>query len=125
MVQDTVREPRLGISTSQDSTGAIVLQAVQPGSAGDEAGLKPGDQLLALGDIAITSDDFGPAYRARFGKSEGDSLPIRIRRGSDTLTLQGKVRLVSRVETRLEADSSAGDKAVRIRRGLLRGTTDH
>jgi len=121
---DTLREPRLGVASSVDSSGAIVVQEVAPGSAAEEAGVKPGDVLLALGDIAIDNPDFGPAFRSRFGKSEGDSLPIRVRRGSETITLPGKVRLGQRTEGRLVADPSASPKAARVRGGILRGTTD-
>jgi hypothetical protein len=66
--------------------------------------------------------DFGTAFRARFGKSEGDSLPIRVLRGSDTLTLHGVVRLDARVETRLAADPDASEKAKRVRNGIITGT---
>jgi predicted metalloprotease with PDZ domain len=121
---DTIREPRLGISSSVDSSGAILVQEVLPGSAAEEAGLKTGDVLLALGGLAIEDPDFGPAFRSRFGRSEGDSLPIRVRRGTDTLTLAGRVRIGERVETRLSADPAASSKAARIRSGILRGTTD-
>lgn len=121
-VADTIREPRLGIATSQDSTGAIVVEQLAPGAMAQEAGLKVGDRLLALGDIAIEDPGFGKAYRERFGKSEGDSLPIRVRRGSDTLTLHGKVRLAARVESRVAFDPSASEKAVRIRNGIIKGT---
>ena len=81
-------------------------------------------KLLYVSTGEITSSDFGPAYRARFGKNEGDSLSIRVRRGSQTLTLSGRVRLGTRVESRLEADGGASEKAARIRSGLLRGTVD-
>jgi predicted metalloprotease with PDZ domain len=122
MTIDTVREPRLGISTAADSTG-IFVNAVLPGGAAQEAGVRPGDQLLALGDIPIGSPDFGPAFRARYGKEEGGSLPIKVRRGADTLTLNSKIRLGSRVERRIEADPAASPKAVRIRSGILKGST--
>jgi predicted metalloprotease with PDZ domain len=121
---DTLREPRLGASSMVDSSGAIVVQEVVPGSPAEDAGLKAGDVLLALGDVAVDNPDFGAQFRARFGKSEGDSLPIRVRRGAETLTLPGKVRLGQRIETRVAADPSASPKAARIRGGLLRGTTD-
>jgi predicted metalloprotease with PDZ domain len=124
MIADTVREPRVGLASTQDSIGAILVQAVQPGGVAEEAGVKPGDQLLALGDIEIMDPGFGEAFRARFGKNEGDSLSIRVRRGSDTLTLHGKIRLVARVETRLAVDPKAGAKAARIRSGIFRGTTE-
>jgi predicted metalloprotease with PDZ domain len=119
---DTVREPRVGLATAQDSAGAIVVQQVQPGGVAQEAGVKTGDRLLALGEVAITDPDFGSAFRARFGKNEGDSLPIRVLRGTDTLTLHGMVRLVARVETRLAADPNASEKAKRVRNGILTGT---
>ena len=67
---------------------------VQPGSVAEAAGVKVGDQLLALGDIEIMDPSFGDAFRSRFGKSEGDSLSIRVRRGADTLTLHGTVQAV-------------------------------
>ena len=121
---DTLREPKLGVATAQDSSGVIVVHQVIPGSPAAEAGVRVGDVLLALGNVAVDSPDFGQAYRTRFGKSEGDSLPIRVRRGTDTLTLAGKVRLGERLETRLEAAPDASAKAVRIRNGILRGKTD-
>jgi C-terminal processing protease CtpA/Prc len=109
------------VATSQDSSGAIVVSNIRAGGVAQEAGVKLGDQLLALGDIEITDPDFGTAFRARFGKNEGDSLPIRVRRGTDTLTLHGVVRSEARVETRLEADATAGEKAARVRHGIFSG----
>ena len=100
-----------------------MVREVQPGGVAQEAGVKAGDHLLALGDVAIMDPDFGTAFRARFGKNEGDSLPIRVRRGTDTLTLHGIVRLVARVETRLGADPNASEKAARVRRGIFTGVT--
>ena len=120
---DTVREPRVGVATAQDTTGAIVVQAVQPGGVAEAAGVKVGDHLISLGDIDIMDPSFAQAFRKRFGKDEGDSLSIKVQRGADTLTLHGKVKLVERTETRLDVDPKAGPKAVRIRNGIFRGTT--
>jgi len=114
---DTIREPRLGIQSTADSTGIIVAGLV-PGGAGQEAGLQVGDRLLALGDLSVTSPEFGQAFRQRFGKEEGAPLPIKVRRGTDTLTLNAKVRLSVRVEPRIEADPAASAKAVQIRKGI-------
>ncbi|HSB53249.1 MAG TPA: hypothetical protein VLD58_02800, partial [Gemmatimonadales bacterium] len=93
------------------------------GSAGEEAGVQAGDILLALGDIAITDEDFGPKFRARFGKEDGQPLPIQVERAGQRLTLNGKVRLVPRVESRMEFDPAASPKATRVREGILKGTT--
>jgi predicted metalloprotease with PDZ domain len=119
---DTVKVPRLGLQTVADSSG-IVVSGVLPGGPAQEAGVQAGDRLLALGDVPLTNPDFGPAFRARYGKEEGAPLPIKVRRGTDTLTLTAKVRLAARVERRIEADPAAGPKAVRIRTGILKGIT--
>ena len=71
MASDTLREPRVGVATGQDSSGAIVVHEVQPGSVAEAAGVKVGDQLLALGDI----DDHQPELRGRV------PLPVREERG--------------------------------------------
>jgi predicted metalloprotease with PDZ domain len=121
--RDTVREPRLGISAGGDSGKAIVVRQVQPGSAAAEAGVQVGDELLALGDLSIKDPDFGPAFRKRYASADSQPLPIKLRRGTDTLTLNSKVRMVMRVESRIEADPNAPEKAVRIREGLVTGKT--
>jgi predicted metalloprotease with PDZ domain len=123
MTTDSVREPRLGIGTMQDSTGAIVITQVAPGGAAQEAGVQAGDVLLELAGVVISDREFGPKFRAQVGKNEGAPLPIKVRRGAQTLALNGKVRLVARAETRLEADPGASAKAVRVREGILSGKT--
>jgi predicted metalloprotease with PDZ domain len=120
MASDTVRDPRLGISTNADSSG-IIVNGVLPGGPAEAAGVRAGDRLLALGDLSVTDPDFGPAFRSRFGKEEGAPLPIKVQRGDDTLTLNGKVVLVARLRRRIEADPAASEKAVRIRDGILKG----
>jgi transcription elongation factor len=42
---------------------------------------------------------------------------------SPTLTLNAKVRLATRLERKIVADSAARPKAVRIRTGILKGIT--
>ncbi len=123
-VSDTIREPRLGLaSAGRDSAGGVVVSEVLPGGAAQEAGVQTGDVLLALGDVSITDPDFGPKFRERFSNDDGQALPIQVRRQGQRLTLNGKVRLVPRVENRLELDRSAPAKAVRVREGIFKGTT--
>jgi predicted metalloprotease with PDZ domain len=122
-VADTLREPRLGLAAAQDSAGNIMVMQVQPGSTAAEAGVKVGDVLVALGDIPVTDSTFGQKFRERFGKEEGQTVPIQVRRGGQTLTLSGKLRLVAQFRPRLAIDPSAPSKAVRIREGIFKGTT--
>ncbi len=120
VVADTHRVPRLGLQTASDSSGIIVVGTL-PGGAAQEAGLQPGDRLLELGDLSVASPDFGEAFRTRYEKQEGAPLPIKVRRGTDTLTLNARVRLSVQVELGIEADPAASPKAVRIRNGIMKG----
>src|SRR5690349_24850792 len=70
VVTDTVREARLGISAGQDSAGAVVIRQVLPGGPAEEAGVKVGDVLLAIGDIPINDVDFGAKFRSEEHTSE-------------------------------------------------------
>jgi hypothetical protein len=45
-----------------------------------------------------------------------------VRRGTDTLTLNGKVVLAARAERRIQMDPNASEKAVRIRNGIMKGS---
>jgi predicted metalloprotease with PDZ domain len=114
--------PRLGVMLQVDSSGVMVSQVVDGGAAA-AAGVKPGDYLLTVGDLPVQDQQFGARLRAKYGASvEGSALPIKIRRGSEALTLAGKLRF-GPGEIMVEADPGAGAKAVRIRNGILKGTT--
>lgn len=120
---DSSRVPRLGVNTQGDSTGVRVTGVV-PGGVAERAGIRVGDQLLRLGEVAVTEPDFGPAYRARYGSAaEGTPLPVVVRRGGQELTLNGNVHFVTVTETSITPDPGASAKAVRIRNGIARGIT--
>lgn len=118
-----VRMPRLGVSTNPQGD-SIRVASVEAGSAAADAGVRPGDLLLALGDVAVTDPEFGALYRARYGRAaEGTPLPIRVRRGGETLTLAGTIRYAV-AGVMIAEDERASPKARRIRDGILQGRTD-
>ncbi|MBW8838471.1 MAG: PDZ domain-containing protein [Gemmatimonadetes bacterium] len=117
---DTIREPRLGVTSAPDSSGVRVAE-VQPGSPAEAAGLRPGDYLDQVGDIAVRDPSFGEQFRNRYAKAEGTKVPVKVRRGGQSLDLQIEVRLAERTERRLMIDPAASAKAVRIRNGILKG----
>jgi predicted metalloprotease with PDZ domain len=116
--------PRLGLDTAPDSTGAVRVLAVSPGGAADLAGVRPGDTMLRVGDIEVRDVQFGARYRAAYvGVPAGTALPIVVLRNGERLTLAGKV-VHAPGAPRIAEDPAAPARAVRLRNGILRGTTD-
>ncbi len=120
---DSTRELRLGVNTVSDSSRVFVT-AVTPGSAAEAAGLEPGDQLVKVGDVDVKDDNFGALYRRRYANAEGTRLPMVIRRNETERTLDVVVRRELVVNVALEWDPRAAAKALRIRAGILKGTTN-
>jgi predicted metalloprotease with PDZ domain len=122
IVNDTIREPRLGISSVPGPSGGVMVSAIDPTGAAAEAGLREGDILVSIGNIAVEDQTFGQKFRQQFGSREGAPLEIKVKRGEQEVVLQARVRMAARVEARMEADPAASAKAARIRTGILRGT---
>ena len=120
LVTDTVRAPRIGVSTSTDSLGTRIV-AVGPGTVAAAAGVQVGDILTAVGDIAINAPDAFDRFRAEYASQDGADLPLHVLRGGQALTLMGKVELASTVNRHIEPDPKAGAKAARIRHGIFSG----
>jgi S1-C subfamily serine protease len=96
---------------------------VQEGSSAADAGVKPGDYLISVGDIPVEDQQFGAKMRAKYGAStEGTPLQIKVRRGADMVVLAGKLQFAAG-DVVVEADPAAKPKAVKIRNGILKGTT--
>ncbi|HUQ98012.1 MAG TPA: PDZ domain-containing protein [Gemmatimonadaceae bacterium] len=122
LARDTVREPRVGLGTVEDSTGVHITE-VGEGSPAALAGAQPGDVLLSVGGISVSDPNWTAVFRGRYLRMrEGSELPIRVRRGPTELTLNARLRFAERYSSRLVEDPRASRKARRVREGLLRGT---
>ncbi len=116
--------PHIGLTTTADTVGAIHVVAIEPGSTAARAGVKPGDVLVSVGDVPIADAEFGVKFRLRYtGRPSGTSLPLVVMRGGDTLTLRAALAYGASTP-HLEEDPAASARAVRIRAGILHGTTD-
>ena len=121
--EDTVRAPRVGVQTVQDSTGVQVID-VAPGSSAAEAGVENGDYLISVGDVPVADPDFGAIFRPKYaGAADGAPIVIRVRRGTHTLDLPARLRFATSVQARMAEDPAASPRARAIRAGLLTGTT--
>jgi hypothetical protein len=83
------------------------------------------DVLVSIGAIPVLSTDFAAQFRARFaspGAAPASVVPVTVRRGSQTLTLQVPLRFAVRTDHAIKADPNASPKAARIRSGILNGT---
>jgi predicted metalloprotease with PDZ domain len=118
---DTIREPRLGIGTAADSTGLRITQ-IGSTSAAAVAGARTGDQIMSIGDVTITNDASFETFRSRYAGTAQTTIPLVVRRGAETLTLQLPVRLSTRVRATVEPVSNASAKALAIRHGILTGS---
>lgn len=117
---DSIREPWIGVSTNVDSAGVVVMEIEAEGAA-KTAGVEVGDYLLRVGDIDVADPEFGAKYRARYARSEGQTVPFRVRRGTQDLTLNLPVRSRLRTVETVQFDRNASPKAIRVRNGILRG----
>ncbi|MGQ0702052.1 MAG: hypothetical protein ACT4PM_02835, partial [Gemmatimonadales bacterium] len=69
-------------------------------------------------------DEWGDAFRERYGNAAGTAIPIVVRRGGMERTFTATVRLERVINVELEFDPNVGAKAARVRSGILRGRTD-
>src|ERR1700674_1113900 len=123
LLRDTINEPRVGIGTVQDSSGVHVTQVV-PLSSADEAGVQPGDLLVAVGGISAADPTWSQQFRAKYAHApQGTQLPILVSREGKQITLTARLNFLPPVQARLVEDLRASPKARRVREGILRGTT--
>jgi hypothetical protein len=76
---------------------------------------------VRIGDIPVSDPNFGARYRARYARSDGQMVPLVVRRGGEERTLMLPVRNRLRTVEEIMFDRNASPKALRIRAGILKG----
>ena len=120
---DSVRVPVLGVTMSQEDNGSRVT-AIAPGSTAEQAGVQPGDDLVSVGDVPGSAPALSEHLRAKYGNAaNGTIIPITIVRNGKQSSLAGPLHFTWRVDTHIATLPGASAKAVRVRSGILHGTT--
>ena len=113
------RRATLGFIAIRDSNGALLVGDVESESNAAHAGLLAGDAIISWNGGEVPRRP----QRWVLEQKPGDQLKLKIRREDKELTIE--FRLGETIETyyQVAEDSRAGEKARRIREGLLRGET--
>jgi predicted metalloprotease with PDZ domain len=122
LVSDTTQVVRFGILAATDSSG-VRITFVRPGGAAASVGIKVDDVIDRVCDIDVRSDSSFDAIRSKYAGATG-TIPVVLRRDGQSMTVQLPIRTAPDIKTRLVPIADASPRAVRIRHGLVAGTTD-
>jgi predicted metalloprotease with PDZ domain len=121
LIEDAYREPRIGIELADEPDGVFIINVV-PGSMAAEAGMRVGDRLVSIGGIEVEDLMFGDEFRRRYASAdEGTRVAVIVERAGETVELGGGLRFEEQWQGRVEPDPGAGEKASRVRSGILGG----
>jgi predicted metalloprotease with PDZ domain len=111
--------PELGFLAVQSFDGPIQVEAVDPGSGAERAGLQRGDILLEMDGRSLHA----PPLDQLAGIKPGRKVHFRVRRGRREFPLEFPLEAKRRISYRVEEVSNASPEQRRIRQGWLEGTT--
>jgi predicted metalloprotease with PDZ domain len=93
--------------------------AVAAGSPAEAAGVKPGDVLVAVGEIKVASDNgWADDFRKRYTKA-GEPFTIRVKRGGAATELKAVTKLRGKTDYRIVEVENATEAQRELRRGWL------
>jgi len=113
------RIPTVGVTADREEDGGVLIASVVPGSLAEEVGLRPGDVLLRVGDIATSGPVWPMALRIRYANAADRQVQVVFRRGSQEVTRSGALRVRIERSVLLRPDPSAPPLA----RAILAGIT--
>jgi predicted metalloprotease with PDZ domain len=123
MLTNSQKVARIGVSMNGADQDVRVV-SVQPGSSAARAGVREGDALVSVAGIPASDSNFGLEFRAKYGNAdEGTPYDIVVERGGQRLTLHTTLAFETNTASILQPDPTAAEKALRIRDGILTGTT--
>jgi len=112
LVQQRESEHYSGITVNVGTPGSAIIGNVINGSAAEDAGLQPGDEILTIDGKKVMNKDWLSTLN-RF--KQGDRAPISFKRDRRTLRTTLVLGAMDRFEYRIEEmkDATVGQKALR------------
>jgi regulator of sigma E protease len=87
-------QEKIGYSGLKANDERITVQKVTPGEPADTAGLKPGDNIIAVNNTRVEQSEFGGGEIINaIRKSVDTPLTLTVRRGDETLDIQATPRM--------------------------------
>ncbi|MFN2433142.1 MAG: M61 family metallopeptidase [Gemmatimonadota bacterium] len=115
-----LRVPVLGLAGGTGPDGRVVVQSVVPGSPAADAGVGPGDLLLAVGEVEVGADPaWGERFRALYAERPGARIPMRIVREGREQLLEVAIEVQTQTAFGVSRDPSASAAARVILDDLL------
>ena len=113
------QRPTLGFTAARDATGALVVQSVVADSPAQLADLRVGDTIL------VWNGGEAPRRTDRWLREQkpGDLLKLWVVREGKKVSLEFRLGEIKETFYGVTEDGHAGEKARRIREGLLQGVT--
>jgi predicted metalloprotease with PDZ domain len=119
LVTDTTVLASPGFSAAKSAVGLLAVESVEQGSDAQRAGLRPGDVLLEADNQPLVATSDGPLPQWK----PGQPVAIQIARGGVASVLRFRIGVTQQVSFQIVEDLAARALQLRVREGLLKGTT--
>jgi predicted metalloprotease with PDZ domain len=113
------KRPSLGFSAERDFSGALTVHDIDSESAAAQAGLHAGDMIITWNGAEPPRSP----ERWVYSQKAGGSLRLAVRREEKEIALEFRLGQTSEEFYQVAEDGHAGEKARRIREGIVRGVT--
>jgi predicted metalloprotease with PDZ domain len=113
------KRPTLGFLAERDATGQLSVREVDPDGLAAQAGLREGDIIISWNG----SEPPRSPERWVYSQKAGNTLRLTLRREEKETTLEFRIGEAVEKFSQVTEDPGAGQKARRIREGLLHGVT--
>jgi predicted metalloprotease with PDZ domain len=120
VVREQARQPYdAGVGLDWQNEGGLIIGSVRQGSAAEDAGLQPGDEIVMLGRKKIARENWLVSLN-RF--KQGDRVPVSVKRDRRTIEAVLVLGAPERFEYRIEEKKDATPQQKTLRAAWLKSS---